>query len=88
LHCGTEQNQKVRLIGNVVVQLRINQICVDLLLSYVALLCHLGQCACQVDNGVAAIMFGEKENGQMLAFFLFELVVGALRRRVGRRVGG
>jgi hypothetical protein len=33
-------------------------------------------------------MFGEKENGQMLAFLLFELVVSALRRRVGRRVGG
>ena len=68
--------------------MRINQVRVDLLLSYVSLLGHLGQCARQVDNGVAAVVFGEEEDGKMLAFFPFEVIVCTLRRRVGRRVGG
>ena len=88
LHSRAEQDQKIRFARNMVIQLGINQISVDLLLSYVALLCHLGQCARKVDDGVAAVMFREKKNGEMLTFLLFQFVVCALRRRVGRGVRG
>ena len=88
MHCRTEQNQKIRFTRNVVVQLCIDQVRIDLLLSNIALLGHLGQCARQVDDGVAAVVFGEEEDGKMLAFFPFEVIVCTLRRRVGRRVGG
>jgi hypothetical protein len=31
-------------------------------------------------------VFREKENGEVLTFVLFKIVIGALRRRVGRGV--
>jgi len=33
-------------------------------------------------------VFGEEEDGKMLAFFPLEVIVCTLRRCVGRRVGG
>lgn len=88
MHSRAEQDQKIRFARNMVIQLGINQISVDLLLSHVALLCHLGQCARQVDDGVAAVMFREKKNGEMLTFLLFQFVVCTLRGRIGRGVRG
>lgn len=71
-----------------VAQLRVNQIHVDLLLSHIPLLRHFGQCSCQVDDCVAAVVFGEEENGEVLALFLgIAIGVCSLWRGVGRGVG-
>lgn len=70
LHGWAEQDQEIRLTADMVAELRVNQVHVDLLLPDIALLCHLCQGSCQVNDRVAAVVFGEKQNGEVLAFFL------------------
>lgn len=89
LHGWAEENQQIRLARDMIVELRINQVHVNLLLSHIALLRHLGQCARQIDNGVAAVVFGQKEYSEMLALF-FEagaIRLSRLRGCIGRGVG-
>lgn len=72
-----------------VVQLCVDQIRVDLILLYIALLRHLGKRTCQVNNGVSSVMLRKEKHSEMLALF-FEMVaigLGGLWRRVWRRVG-
>lgn len=57
-----------------VAQLRIDQIHIDLFLSHIALLRHLGQRPCQVYNRVAAVVLGEQQDGEVLAL-VFEVAV-------------
>ena len=75
-----------------IIKLGIDQVGINLLLAHIALLRHLGQRACQVDDGVAAVVFREQEDGEVLAVFLWVLMGavwlrGGLRGRVGGRVG-
>jgi hypothetical protein len=53
-----------------VTELRVDQVHVDLLLPDIALLRHLCQGSCQVDDRVTAVVLGEEQNGEVLAFFL------------------
>lgn len=64
-----------------VAELRVDQVHVDLLLPDIALLCHLCQGPCEVNDRVAAVVFREKEDSEMLAFFLEVILrVRGLRR--------
>lgn len=71
-----------------VAQLRVDEIHVNLLLSDIALLCHLRQCSGEVNDRVATIMLGEKQDGEMLTFILGILARGcSLWGSVGWGVG-
>jgi hypothetical protein len=66
-----------------IAQLRIDQVHVDLLLPHIALLRHLGQRPCQVDNRVAPVVLGEQQDSEVLAFFLRIIRVRILWGRIG-----
>ena len=83
LHGRAEQNQQIGLAAHMIAQLRIDQVHVDLLLSHIALLRHLGQRPCQVDNRVAPVVLGEQQDSEVLAFFLEIIRVCGLRGGVG-----
>lgn len=70
-----------------VTQLRIDQIHVDLLLSHVAFLRHLGKRSCQVNNCVAAIVLREQQNSKVLTLVLEAIRVCVLQGSIGWRVG-
>jgi hypothetical protein len=70
LHGWAEQDQEIRLTADMVAELRVDQVHVNLLLPDIALLRHLCQSPCQVNDRVAAVVFREKQNSEVLTFFL------------------
>lgn len=72
-----------------VAKLRVNQGHVDLLLVHVALLSHLCEGSCQVNNRISSVMLGEQEDCKMLTLLLDAVAIGfsGLRRSVGWRIG-
>lgn len=53
-----------------IAQLRIHQILIDLLPPHVSPLRHFSQSARQVHDGVAAVVLGEEEHGEVFALCL------------------
>jgi hypothetical protein len=67
LHRRTKQNQQIRLARNMIIDLRINQLHIDLVLLHIAFLRHFRKGLRQVDDGVAAVVLGKKQHGKVLA---------------------
>ena len=52
----TKQDQQIRLTRDMIIDLRINQLHINLIFLHIALLRHLRKCLFQIDDGVAAVV--------------------------------
>jgi hypothetical protein len=67
-----------------IIDLRINQLHIDLVLLHIAFLRHFRKGLRQVDDSVAAVVLGKKQHGKV---FARGVLVGCCGGRVGGEVG-